>query len=93
MSESLEIPAVQVAHDLWIALRLPGEEFEGYWDRNGWATTWAVLLDAVRGWQYPCQEPTSGDYQACVLPKGHAGPHYGKGDVGVSEPLPERRSA
>ena len=69
-----------------MALGLDSRGFDGYYERNGWATTWAVLLDAVRTSPY-CDAAVDSD-EDCVLRAGHVGPHMGPSDVGSSEPLP-----
>jgi hypothetical protein len=80
-------PPAYIALDLWQALDLPTEEFDDYFARNGWATTWASLLDAVKGTYTPCGQDAGGE--PCVLrPHDASLPHYGAGDVGTSEPLP-----
>lgn len=82
-----QVRAVQVTHclDLWVALGLPDAEFEGYYERNGYAETWAALLDAARVTPL-CGAPT--DSGPCVL-RQHAGPvHYAADDVGRGEALP-----
>lgn len=85
-----EKPPVYLASDLWYALRLPDEdaEFDGYYERNGWADTWSNLLAEVRlrSGARPCGQDTDGE--PCVLmTKSHL-VHYGASDVGSSEPLP-----
>lgn len=77
---------VYLAADVWQALHLPVEEFDGYYERNGWGETWAVLMAAVRG-PAKCGRPVDGE--VCVLaPHSESAPCYGASDVGSSEPLP-----
>ena len=82
-----DAPPAYLALDLWMALGLDSRGFDGYYERNGWATTWSVLLDAVRTSPY-CDAAVDSD-EDCVLRSGHVGPHMGPSDVGSSEPLPE----
>lgn len=77
-------PPAYLAQDLWMALGLPVDQFAGYYERNGWAETWAVLLSAVRGPEI-CGEP-AGFGELCVLAPHSVGPHIGRSDVGRSEP-------
>jgi hypothetical protein len=79
-------PPIYLALDLWMALGMDSRGFDGYYERNGWATTWSVLLDAVRTADH-CEMPITMD-EDCVLRTGHIGPHMGPSDVGSSEPLP-----
>lgn len=79
-------PPVYLAADVWSALHLPDGEFEGYYERNGWAETWAVLMAAVRG---PARCGRDVDGEPCVLdPHSESTPCYCAGDVSSSEPLP-----
>lgn len=83
-----DAPPAYLALDLWMALGLDSNLFDGYYDRNGWANTWANLLHHVR---LSTSEPCSGvDDQGdqCVLTEHAIGPHYSEHDVGSSEPLP-----
>ena len=77
-----------LALDLWMALGIPSNGFDGYYERNGWADTWANLLDAVRRQSGRKECPIVADGEGCVLINGHIGPHMGASDVGSSEPLP-----
>lgn len=80
-------PQAYLALDLWQALHLPVGEFDGYFERNGWGTTWPILLHEVRG-PATCTRLTD-DGEPCVLsPHSETFPCYGAGDVGSSEPLP-----
>lgn len=79
---------VYLALDLWMALGMPSNGFDGYYERNGWADTWANLLDAVRRQSGRKECPIIADGEGCVLINGHIGPHMGASDVGSSEPLP-----
>lgn len=82
--------AVQVTHclDLWMALGLDDAAFDGYYERNGYAETWAALMDALRVGLPLCGAPTG--QGPCVL-RQHAGHvHYAADDVGRGEPLPAR---
>lgn len=78
-------PPVYLAMALWMALGLPVQEFDAYYQRNGWADTWANLLSAVRG---PAICGAYVDGEVCVLAPHDVGPHMGRSDVGTSEPLP-----
>lgn len=79
-------PPTYLALDVWQALGLPVDQFDGYYERNGWAETWAVLMAAVRG-PAQCERPVDGD--VCVLaPHSESNPCYAASDVGSSEPLP-----
>lgn len=82
-----QAPSAYLALDLWMALGLPVEQFQPYYDRNRWADTWASLLAAVRSRRETCWKPV-GFGERCVLTGGHIGPCYGESDVGRSEPLP-----
>lgn len=82
------VPPVYLALDLWMALGMHSSAFDGYYDRNGWADTWANLLDAVRSQSGRKECPIIADGEGCVLLNGHIGPHTGASDVGSSEPLP-----
>jgi hypothetical protein len=80
-------PPVYLAADLWQALGAPISDFDAYYERNGWADTWANVLGTVRDHFRPkCGQDTEGE--ACVLTAGHLTPHYGPSDVGSSEPVP-----
>jgi hypothetical protein len=79
-------PPAYLALDLWVALGMDSNDFDAYYERNGWADTWANLLAAVRD-KPTCWEPVDPD-DYCCLSEGHGGPHYGSRDVGLSEPLP-----
>ena len=83
-----EKPPVYLASDLWSALRLPDAEFDGYYERNGWADTWSNLLAEVRlrSGARSCGEDADGE--PCVLMTESHLVHYGASDVGSSEPLP-----
>jgi hypothetical protein len=82
-------PPVYLAVDLWMAMGMDSREFDAYYDRNGWADTWANLLAHVRRTygRLPCRYAVE-DGEDCVLMNGHTGPHMGASDVGSSEPLP-----
>jgi hypothetical protein len=81
-----QAPPVYLALDVWQALHLPVGEFDGYYQRNGWAETWAALMAGVRG-PAQCGRPVDGE--VCVLaPHSESAPCYGARDVGSSEPLP-----
>lgn len=83
-----DLPPVYLAADVWSALRLPDAGFAGYYERNGWAETWAVLMAAVRG---PGRCGRDVDGAPCVLaPHSESTPCHGASDVGSSEPLPWR---
>lgn len=84
-----EAPPAYLAQDLWMALGLPVKEFDGYFQRNRWANTWANLLSAVRGPAAVCGAYVDGE--VCVLAPHNIGPHMGRSDVGSSEPLPFTR--
>ena len=81
-------PPAYLALDLWMALGMPSNGFDGYYERNGWADTWANLLDAIRRQSGRKECPIIADGEGCVLINGHIGPHMGASDVGSSEPLP-----
>lgn len=85
-----EKPPVYLAFDLWSALRLSDAdaEFDGYYERNGWADTWSNLLAEVRlrSGARPCGQDADGE--PCVLMTESHLVHYGESDVGSSEPLP-----
>lgn len=83
-------PSTYLALDLWMALDLPIDAFDGYYERNGWGTTWAVLLHEVRTMRdsAPCWEPAGNGERCVLLPHGDTMPHMGASDVGQSEPLP-----
>lgn len=81
-------PPVYLALDLWMALGMPSNGFDGYYERNGWADTWANLLDAIRRQSGRKECPIIADGEGCVLINGHTGPHMGVSDVGSAEPLP-----
>ena len=85
---SREAPPAYLALDLWMALGMGSRGFDGYYDRNGWADTWANLLDAVRRQSGRKECPLVVDGEGCVLANGHVGPHMGASDVGSAEPLP-----
>jgi hypothetical protein len=82
-------PPIYLALDLWMALGLPTDQFDDYYERNHWANTWANLLAAVRQrtGRKVCWKPV-GQGERCVLTDRHFGPCYGDSDVGISEPLP-----
>jgi len=84
-----EQPPVYLALDVWQALGLGMREFDGYYERNGWADTWSNVLHQVRvrAGAQPCLELTD-DGEPCTLLVHATGPHYGQSDVGSSEPLP-----
>lgn len=82
-------PPTYLALDLWMAMGMGAREFDAYYERNGWADTWANLLGEVRktfrgetcGWVE--------NGEPCVISiVGHIGRHMGASDVGSSEPLP-----
>ena len=81
-----ERPPAYLALDLWMALGLSSRDFDAYLERNGWADTWANLLDGVRrkSGRRGCSKPR----ERCVLIAGHVGPCMGASDVGSSERLP-----
>lgn len=81
-------PDAYLALDLWSALGLDSRDFDAYYERNGWAETWAVLLDRVRtlGGVGHCLAPVDGEY--CGLRPHTVGPHMGASDLGSGEPLP-----
>lgn len=83
-----ESPPIYLALDLWLAMGLEGQDFDAYYERYGWADTWATLLNAVRTkyGRETCGEGQDGD--VCVLRGPHIGPHMTVDDVGTSEPLP-----
>jgi hypothetical protein len=81
-------PPVYLAADLWMALDLPIGEFDAYYDRNGWADTWANLLGSVRSLAGRPVCPVIVDGEPCELLDGHIAPHMGFTDLGSSEPLP-----
>jgi hypothetical protein len=84
-----EQPPVYLALDVWMALGLDSRAFDAFYERNGWADTWSILLDAVREDNVPkCGAMT--DEGPCVLYRHNIGPHMVGDDVGRSEPLPER---
>jgi hypothetical protein len=77
----------QFSLDLWMALGCPVDEFDGYFQRNHGAGTWANLLGVVRNIFRPkCGKPT--DDGPCVLSEHEVGPCHSSGDVGSSEPVP-----
>ena len=81
------MPDAYLALDLWIALGLDSRDFDAYYERNGWANTWANLLGEIRSRSLPaCAVIEYGEQ--CELIGGHIGPHMGASDVGSSEPLP-----
>lgn len=79
-----------LALDLWMALGLSSRDFDAYLERNGWANTWANLLDGVRlkSGRRGCSKDTETPRERCVLIGGHVGPCMGASDVGSSERLP-----
>jgi hypothetical protein len=83
-----EVDAVQqwMTLQLWMALGLDSQAFDGYINEHGWADTWSNLLGVVRGLRTPCAEPIGGD-DYCVFAQGHSGPHYGASDVGPPNDL------
>jgi hypothetical protein len=83
-------PPAYVAADVWEALDYPPELFDGYYARNGWATTWAVLMSVLR--DKPQCEGVDDEGKPCVLRKHPTGPHHSIMDVGSTEPLPHQRS-
>lgn len=81
------MPDAYLALDLWSALGLDASDFDAYYERNGWAGTWANLLGEIRSRSLPaCDRVEYGEQ--CELIGGHIGPHMGASDVGSSEPLP-----
>ena len=85
-------PPVYLALDVWQALGLPVGEFDSYYERNGWADTWANLMYAPGG---VSRRPICGvavGGEACVLREHGNGPHMGAGDVGSTEALPQAES-
>ena len=86
LPESCFDPPAYLALDLWMALGLSPRDFDAYLERNGWADTWANLLDGVRrkSGRRGCSKPR----ERCVLIAGHVGPCMGASDVGSSERLP-----
>ena len=85
-------PPVELALDLWQALGFPAGEFDGYYERNGWAGTWANLLQAPGGVNQREKCGDDSDGEPCVLRAGDHLVHYGASDVGSSEPLPSSTS-
>ena len=83
-------PPAYLALDLWMALGLPVDAFDVYYERNGWAGTWAALLHDVRRRMgaEPCWEPAGNGERCVLLPHGDLMPHMGASDVGTSEALP-----
>gem|GEM_PF-5442117 len=83
-------PPAYLALDLWMALGLSPRDFDAYLERNGWADTWANLLDGVRrkSGRRGCSKHTETPRERCVLIAGHVGPCMGASDVGSSERLP-----
>jgi len=83
-------PPAYLALDLWMALGLSSRDFDAYLERNGWADTWANLLDGVRrnSGRRGCSKDTETPREQCVLIAGHVGPCMGASDVGSSERLP-----
>lgn len=81
-------PPAYLAADVWMALGLNSREFDGYFDRNGWAETWAALCDRVRdlSGRGHCLAPVDGEF--CGLRPHAVGPHMGPSDLGRGEPLP-----
>jgi len=88
--ELLENQPAYLALDLWMALGLSSRDFDAYLERNGWADTWANLLDGVRrkSGRRGCSKHTETPRERCVLIAGHVGPCMGASDVGSSERLP-----
>lgn len=80
-----------LAADLWYAMGGNAEDFVDYYERNGWANTWAALLQAIRvarGAEL-CAAFDPHIEGPCVLMKHNPSfPHYGASDVGRGEPLP-----
>lgn len=77
--------------DLWMALGYDPGLFDGYYERNGAADTWAALCHAVRvlTGARVCGKPV--DRETCVLLEHDEGsPCWGASDVGTQEPLPQR---
>ena len=87
-----DAPPIYLALDLWMALGLDSRHFDAYYERNGWANTWANLCGGVRDavGREPCLALIENEY--CQLDFGHIGPHMGESDLGYGEPLPLRTS-
>ncbi len=87
-------PPIYLAVDLWMALGGDPGHFQDYYDRNGWGTTWSILLDRARKsspYYEVCGVIEDGEVEPCVLEKpkrDRIHVHYGASDVGRSEPLP-----
>lgn len=81
-------PPVYLALDLWQSLNLPLGEFDGYYERNGWADTWSNLNHEIRlrSGATACGNTDSGE--PCVLLTPNHPVHHGFSDVGSFEPLP-----
>lgn len=81
-------PPTYLALDLWVALGCDPAAFDAYYERHGWAETWAALLHAVREarGERPCGEMVDGE--PCVLLPHTMTPHTGASDVGSGEHVP-----
>lgn len=83
-----DTPPIYLALDLWQAMGMDSREFDAYYERNGWADTWANLLGDVRE-KYGRQVcGAENDGEVCVMLAPHIGPHMSAEDVGSFEPLP-----
>lgn len=82
-----DAPPVYLALDLWMALGLDSSDFDRYYERNGWADTWAALLAEVRKTHIPVCGELTDEGEPCVLHEHAKGPHYGADDVGYGESL------
>lgn len=78
--------------DIWSAMKLPVDEFDGYIQRNGSADTFLILLREIRlrSGDTFCDKLTE-EGETCSLLKHSFGPCLGDSDVGSSEPLPASR--
>jgi hypothetical protein len=77
---------VSLCLDVWMALGLDVALFDGYYQRNRFATTWAELMARVRAMAIPPNPCFIEEW--CVLQAGHFGVCYGADDLGTSEALP-----
>ena len=78
--------------DIWSAMKLPVDEFDGYIQRNGSADTFLILLREIRlrSGDTFCGKLTE-EGEPCRLMKHSFGSCWGDSDVGSSEPLPASR--
>jgi len=80
-------PPIYLALDLWMALGMESNDFDAYYERNGWANTWSALLNEVRkDHRQKCGVVT--EEGPCVLYQHTIGPHMMADDVGYGESLP-----